>query len=76
MSQGEEISELADLPEQGEEPWDRSVDMAHHTVDWKEASAQVSVRNYPYRAWGLLRPSGMNIFNGWRVRQKHVHVPS
>lgn len=27
-----------DLPEEGEEPWDRSVDVAHHSVDWAETA--------------------------------------
>lgn len=29
------------LPESGEEPWDRSVDLAHNSVDWGEVSRQV-----------------------------------
>ncbi|CBJ27722.1 hypothetical protein Esi_0083_0058 [Ectocarpus siliculosus] len=32
------LSKSLDLPEEGEEPWDRSVDMAHHTVDWAETA--------------------------------------
>ncbi|CAM9599986.1 unnamed protein product [Scytosiphon promiscuus] len=29
-----------DLPEEGQEPWDRSVDMAHHSVDWAASMAR------------------------------------
>ncbi|CAM9929170.1 unnamed protein product, partial [Ectocarpus sp. 13 AM-2016] len=32
------LSKSLDLPEEGEEPWDRSVDMAHHSVDWAETA--------------------------------------
>lgn len=32
------LSKSLDLPEEGEEPWDRSVDMAHHSVDWVETA--------------------------------------
>lgn len=39
--QGLDLSSLLELPKDGEEPWDRSVDMAHHSVDWREVSKQV-----------------------------------
>ncbi|CAM9921910.1 unnamed protein product [Ectocarpus sp. 4 AP-2014] len=32
------LSKSLDLPDEGEEPWDRSVDMAHHSVDWAETA--------------------------------------
>ncbi len=34
--QGVDLAASLGLPEAGEEPWDRTVDVAHHTVDWAE----------------------------------------
>ena len=42
VHQGLDLSAFLELPEDGEEPWNRSVDMAHHSVDWREVSKQVS----------------------------------
>lgn len=36
--QGVDLAASLGLPEDGEEPWDRSVDMAHHSVDWAETA--------------------------------------
>ena len=36
--QGVDLAASLGLPEDGEEPWDRTVDMAHHSVDWAETA--------------------------------------
>eukprot|EP00903_Cladosiphon_okamuranus_P019202 g17658.t2 len=36
--QGVDLGASLGLPEDGEEPWDRTVDMAHHSVDWAETT--------------------------------------
>lgn len=36
--QGVDLAASLGLPEDGEEPWDRTVDMAHHSVDWVETA--------------------------------------
>lgn len=38
-----------ELPEEGQEPWDRSVDMAHHSVDWAASMARSNRGRSPPR---------------------------
>lgn len=44
------MSASLELAEDGEEPWDRAIDMAHHSVNWTEVSKQVWHHALPYLA--------------------------
>lgn len=75
--QGVDLSASLDLPEAGEEPWDRSVDMAHHSVDWagthKERTSEGSPCSPPrgahaarlYRAWNRLSSAAEQAAEGF-----------
>lgn len=49
--QGVDLAKSLELPEDGEEPWERTVDMAHHSVDWKEVSKQVQYVSICRQIW-------------------------
>lgn len=57
--QGVDLAKSLELPEDGEEPWERAVDMAHHSVDWKEVSKQVQ---YVSIRWQICHVNSMLLY--------------